>query len=68
MLEDITFEGKNDDETLLVFTRRHWYVLFGVFITTLFASFLPIVLIILLAPLIVSYEGGSIFFLFCWLL
>lgn len=68
MLEDITFEGKDIDETLLVFTRRHWFVLFGVVISTLFASFLPIILIILLAPLIVTYSGASILFLFCWLI
>lgn len=67
MLEDITFEGKNEEETLLVFTRRHWFVLFGVVISTIFASLLPIVLIVLLAPLIVAHEGASILFMFCWL-
>ena len=67
MPEEITFEGKNDRETILVFTRRHWYVLLSVVITTIFASFLPIILIVLLAPLIVSYENGSFMFLFCWL-
>lgn len=68
MIEDITFEGKNNGETLLVFTRRHWFVLFGVVMTTIFASLLPIILIVLLAPLIVRYEGASILFMFCWLI
>ncbi|MES2985957.1 MAG: PH domain-containing protein [Patescibacteria group bacterium] len=65
MLEDITFEGKNDNETLLVFTRRHWFVLFGIVMGTLFASFLPIILIVLLAPIIIGHE---ILFMFCWLI
>ncbi len=68
MLEDITFEGKNEDETLLVFTRRHWSVLLGIVVTTLLASFLPIILIVLLAPLIVAHEGASILFMFFWLI
>ena len=68
MIEDVTFEGKNDNETLLVFTRRHWFVLFGAVITTLFASLIPVILIVILAPLIVAHTGASVLFLFCWLI
>lgn len=68
MIEDITFEGKNEHETLLIFTRRHWFVLLGVIISTIFASFLPVILIIFLAPFIVAYQGGSVLFLFGWLI
>ena len=66
MLEQVSFEGKNEGEVLLVFTRRHWFVLFSITLGTLFAAFLPLVLIVLFAPLIVAYEAGSAIFLFCW--
>jgi hypothetical protein len=68
MTEQVEFEGKNEGEKLLVFTRRHWYVLFGMLFGTFLASLAPIVLIVLLAPFIVSYENGSLIFLFGWML
>ena len=68
MIEQVTFEGKNENETLVVFTRRHWFVLLGIFIEAFFASLLPIVLIIVMAPVIVSYEGAAILFTFGWMI
>ncbi|MES2622779.1 MAG: PH domain-containing protein [Patescibacteria group bacterium] len=68
MIEQIPFEGKNEGETLLVFTRRHWYTLFGMFASAVFASFVPVILIAVFAQFILAHENGALIFLFFWMI
>jgi uncharacterized membrane protein YdbT with pleckstrin-like domain len=68
ILEEVTFEGKKENEKLIVFTRRHWFVLVGYVVGVVIAAFIPFVFIILLAKVIVAHEGASILFMFIWMI
>jgi hypothetical protein len=65
-LDELTFEGQKEGEKLLVFIRQHWYLLLAPVLIAIGASLLPIILIIALAPLIVTYPGSSALFMVCW--
>ena len=52
----MTFEGKKEQETIKVFTRRHWWVLLSPVISFFILSLLPIGLIILGAKWILAYN------------
>lgn len=58
---EMSFEGKKQDENILVFTRRHWFVLLSTIIVGLFASVLPLLLIVLGAEILIEYNLSAIF-------
>lgn len=64
---NMTFEGKKENEKIIVFTRRHWFVLLNSIIGAAFASILPLVLIILGAKFLIMYNMSAIFTL-CWVI
>ncbi|MCF7865765.1 MAG: PH domain-containing protein [Candidatus Pacebacteria bacterium] len=49
-----TFEGKKDEESVVLFLHRHWYVLTGKITTILIMSLVPILLLIVFGQLILS--------------
>lgn len=57
----ISFEGMREKEKIIVFTRRHWFVMFSTFLGGLFMSFLPFIIIILGAKYLIQYNLSSIF-------
>jgi hypothetical protein len=60
-----TFEGKKDEENVVLFLHRHWYVLAGK-ISAIFAlSLIPILALIVLGQLILSYKLIPLF-TFLW--
>jgi uncharacterized membrane protein YdbT with pleckstrin-like domain len=60
----INFDGKRENETIIVFTRRHWFVLFTTVFGGFLMSLLPFVFVILGAGLLVQYNLSAIFTLF----
>lgn len=58
---EMTFEGKKHGENILIFTRRHWFVLLSTIFIGLFASILPLVLIVLGAKLLITYNLSALF-------
>jgi len=64
---DLTFEGKKEHEKILVFTRRHWFVLLAPVIGAMFASIIPLILVIFGAKILVQYNLSGIFTL-CWII
>lgn len=57
----MTFEGKKDEEKVIVFTRRHWVTLMNICIGSALASLLPLVLILLGAQYIIKYNLSAWF-------
>lgn len=66
-LHELTFEGKKDDEKLLVFVRQHWFLLASPVVFAVGASILPLVLIVVFASVIVAHPGSSSVFMLGWL-
>lgn len=66
-LHELTFEGKKDEENLLVFVRQHWFLLVPPVIFAAGASILPLVLIVVFASVIVAHPGSSSIFMLGWL-
>ncbi len=64
---DMSFEGKRENEKIIVFTRRHWFVLLNSIIGAAFASIFPLVLIIFGAKFLIMYNMSAIFTL-CWVI
>lgn len=64
---DCNFEGKKENENIIVFTRRHWYILLSPIIGAMFASLIPLVLVILSAKILVQYNLSGVFTL-CWII
>lgn len=58
---EMNFDGKKENEKILVFTRRHWFVLLGTVITGFLASVLPLLLVVLGARILIQYNLSSIF-------
>ncbi len=58
---EISFDGKKADEKVIVFTRRHWFVLLNVIIGGAFAILFPFIIIIFGAPILIKYDLSSIF-------
>lgn len=58
---EMNFDGKKPNEKILVFTRRHWFVLLSTIIVGLFASVLPLILVILGAEILIQYNLSTIF-------
>ena len=58
---DLNFEGKKEKENILVFTRRHWFILLSPIIGSIFASLIPLVLVILSAKTLVQYNLSGVF-------
>ncbi len=58
---DMTFEGKRGNEKIIVFTRRHWFVLLSTIVGGLFAAILPIILVVLGAKILVTYNLAGVF-------
>lgn len=64
---DLNFEGKKEAEKIIVFTRRHWFILLGPIIGAMFASLIPLILVILSARILVQYNLSGVFTL-CWII
>lgn len=60
-----SFEGKHDDETVLLCLHRHWYTLLGKFIYFFLGGLLPFVLIALFGQLIIKYNLNALV-VFLW--
>lgn len=60
----INFEGKREGEKIIVFTRRHWFVLFSTFFGGFLMSLLPFIIVILGAKILVQYNLSAILTLF----
>jgi Bacterial PH domain len=58
---EMNFDGKKQGEEILVFTRRHWFVLLGTVFVGVFASVLPLLLVILGAKILIQYNLSQIF-------
>lgn len=58
---ELNFEGKKDYEKILVFTRRHWYVLLSPVIGAAFASLLPLLLVVVGAKFLLMYNLSGAF-------
>ncbi len=58
---EMNFDGKKPNEKILVFTRRHWFVLLSTIVIGLFASILPLLLVVLGAKILIQYNLSSIF-------
>jgi hypothetical protein len=58
---NMNFEGKKETEQILVFTRRHWFVLLSPVIGGIFASLLPLLLIIIGAKILITYHLTGVF-------
>ena len=63
---EIDFEGRKENEKVLVFTRRHWFILINPIVGGFFASLLPFIFIILGAGLLIKYNLSAVFTLI-WL-
>ncbi len=61
---NINFSGKKENEKIIVFTRRHWFILMNTILGGFFASILPLFLIILTAKYLIQYNLSAIFTLF----
>lgn len=68
-----SFEGKHDDEVVLLYLHRHWYTLIGHFVYAFFGAILPFVLIFLFGTIIVNYHLSklvvflfSAYYMFLW--
>lgn len=64
---EMNFEGKKENENILVFTRRHWFILLSPIIGAMFASLIPLILVILSAKILVQYNLSGVFTL-CWIM
>lgn len=64
---DCNFEGKKEDEEIIVFSRRHWFVLLSPIIGSIFASVVPLILVIIGAKILVQYNLSNVFTL-CWVI
>lgn len=64
---DLHFEGKKEDEKIIVFTRRHWFILLKPMVAGIFASILPLLLVIIGAKILVEYNLSGVFTL-CWII
>lgn len=58
---NLDFEGKKDHERILIFTRRHWFVLAGPVFGAAFASLLPLLLVIIGAKFLLQYNLSGVF-------
>ncbi len=61
MKSNMHFEGKKDNEEMLVFTRRHWIILIRPIFTAIIASVLPFLIIVVAAPLLIKYQLAPMF-------
>ncbi len=55
------FEGQKHGEEILVFTRRHWFVLLSTGFIGFVASILPLVFVVLGAKILIQYNLSTIF-------
>lgn len=55
-----SFEGKRDDEVVLLCMHRHWFSLLGTFTYAFFGALLPFILIALFGSLIAQYHLSKI--------
>lgn len=60
-----TFEGKKDEESVVLFLHRHWYVLAGKVTTILVMSLVPILFLIVFGQLILANKLIPLF-TFLW--
>ncbi len=60
-----SFEGKHDNETVLLCLHRHWYTLIGKFIYLFLGALLPFVLIALFGQLIIKFNLNTLV-VFLW--
>lgn len=58
---EMNFEGRKEGEEILVFTRRHWFVLLSTVVYGVIASVLPLILIILGAKVMIQYNLSTVF-------
>jgi hypothetical protein len=58
---EMNFEGKKEGEEILIFTRRHWFVLLKTIVGGLFASILPLILVVLGAKILIQYNLSAVF-------
>ncbi|MEI8061813.1 MAG: PH domain-containing protein [bacterium] len=60
-----SFEGKHDDEVVLLYLHRHWYTLVSKLVYLFLGSLLPFLLIYVFGTLIVHYQLASLV-VFLW--
>ncbi|HEY1037629.1 MAG TPA: PH domain-containing protein [Candidatus Paceibacterota bacterium] len=58
-----TFEGKKDDETVLLFLHRHWFTLVGRITYIFLGGFIPLAVLVVFGPMILSNNLLSLFIL-----
>ncbi len=79
MLSKFELPNKRPDERIVLTLRRHWFVLFMLFVKTIFFFLLPLVFFIVLkieSPDLLSNDilkpililSGSLYYLFTWML
>lgn len=51
-----SFEGKHEDEVVLLCTHRHWFTLLGAFVYAFLGALVPFILISLFGVIIVQYH------------
>lgn len=57
----MSFEGRKEHEEIKVFTRRHWWVLFGPVLGFIFFSIIPIFIVMIGAKWILDYGLAAAF-------
>lgn len=58
---NIDFDGRKENEDVIVLTRRHWIILLSPVAGGLLASLLPFVIIIISAQLLIKYNLSNLF-------
>ena len=57
----LNFEGKKEHENVLVFTRRHWFILLGPIVGAAFASIVPLIFVVAGAKFLIQYNLSGAF-------
>ncbi len=60
-----SFDGKHDDEEVLVCLHQHWYTLFSKFLYAFLGALLPFILIAVFGKLIILYKLAKIIIFLC---
>lgn len=55
-----SFEGKHDNETVLLYLHRHWFTLLGYFVYAFLGFLIPFILIALFGLVIVKYHLSTL--------
>ncbi len=58
-----SFEGKKEDEVVIIFLHRHWYTLFSKMLFVFVGALIPVALVVVFGSLILQYQMMSVFVL-----